>query len=194
MKIEHGIVDRTLFGKGQWDDEPDLIEWSDGELHFRIKRMQFGHLYGYIGVERDHPLYGVPYQEVSYEIPVHCGLTYSDHSRCTICHRDRPKIHWIGFDCAHYNDFSPGLSFNWKVEISSTYKSISYVKGKLSDAAAWIHENYPEGNIKPVDICDLFANCGSLLDLKINNTSFESLEHGASIMEELELEMGSIES
>lgn len=58
------------------------------------------HRCGYVGITKDHSLYGLDYDE----IPVIChgGVTYT--SPTLFGHENETDIFWIGFDCAHYND------------------------------------------------------------------------------------------
>lgn len=60
-------------GPGEWDNEPDKVQYidKDTQLPCLIVRNPFGALCGYVGVRKDHPLFGrsydarVPYNERS---------------------------------------------------------------------------------------------------------------------------------
>jgi len=66
---------------------------------------------GYIGVPPQHPWYGAdckslsysPAAGVSYSVPVHGGLTYSDNKDPSTGERTE-NTWWIGFDTAHRGD------------------------------------------------------------------------------------------
>ena len=64
---------------------------------------RLGHRCGYVGVDKDHALYNVDYQDVWLDENPHGGLTYSGSS-----HGDDYPIAvdywWFGFDCAHFGD------------------------------------------------------------------------------------------
>jgi len=57
---------------------------------------------GYVGVGREHPLFGKEYDEV-HSIKVHGGLTYSDKDirGVTLSGFDTDNLWWFGFDTAH---------------------------------------------------------------------------------------------
>ena len=86
-----------------WEGEPDNAEWVDADtgLHGRIWRNEITHtLCGYVGVTKGE-LMGVDYNRVSMnDYAPHHGLTYSGKEG---------GIWWFGFDCAHSEDFLPGL-------------------------------------------------------------------------------------
>ena len=62
-------------------------------------------------------------------VDVHGGLTYSGKSKPT---HDPDGLWWIGFDCAHAGDLSPGYPNNFGDE---TYKNIDYVEGECCNLA-----------------------------------------------------------
>lgn len=78
--------------------------WTDGAtgLSCLIKRNpSMGHLCGYVGVNKNHHLFGVGYD--GFDINVHGGLTFADYWE------GEGDVWWLGFDCAHAGDFIPGL-------------------------------------------------------------------------------------
>jgi len=113
-------IDKSTWGPGPWQTEPDKEQWQDGKtgLPCLIKRSDFsGGLCGYVGVARGHPWYGVDHGDIRPEPLVHGGLTYSDLCEAgppeqTICHVTEPgepePLWWLGFDCGHAFDISPG--------------------------------------------------------------------------------------
>lgn len=131
----YGVVDKSSWGDGPWQGEPDKAVWVDEEtgLDCMIVRGPSGALCGYVGVGPDHPLHGRDYNEClahgveceerwNHKSPesafdVHGGLTFADRCANTddpskhICHipqEGRPhNVWWFGFDCAHYNDLTP---------------------------------------------------------------------------------------
>jgi len=59
-------VDRSDWAKGPWDNEPDVLEWSDEVtgLDCAILRMPWnGALNGYVAVPEGHPLHGKGYSD-----------------------------------------------------------------------------------------------------------------------------------
>lgn len=139
-------VDRTGWPSGVWDIEPDRKQWQDKEtgLPCLIVRNDFGNLCGYVGVDKLHPLFEMHYDGV--EVSVHGGLTYSSECQHRICHEveNEEKTWWLGFDCSHYGDFSPGLSkYRGFDELNQdiNYKDFSYVEQQCTNLARQI-KNY----------------------------------------------------
>lgn len=127
--------DKTGWGAGPWQTEPDKLQWTDAAtgLPCLIVRNRAGALCGYVGVSEDHPWFKVDYgdhigepctDEYCYEhrpdaiVNVHGGLTYS-----ALCQEGRPegegichipdhgqpdRVWWFGFDCNHAFDIAPG--------------------------------------------------------------------------------------
>lgn len=119
------LFDREKWPEGEWDHEPDKVEWVDDDtgLPCIIHRGRSGAWCGYVAVPPDHPLHGVSYSEGpdSY-IDVHGGLTYSapcgehpddEHDGFGVCHMPEEgqpaDVWWFGFDTAHFMDLQPGL-------------------------------------------------------------------------------------
>lgn len=127
---------RERAGPGPWDHEPDKIQWSDDAtgLPCLIVRGPLGALCGYVGVPEGHPWYGVEFSAVNAE--VHGGLTYS--SPCQhggkICHVPEPgepdNVWWLGFDCAHLGDLTPGAYLD-----DGTYRDVGYVTRETAHLA-----------------------------------------------------------
>lgn len=147
MEMNKGThtVDKSSFGPGPWQDEPDRVEWRyKGYPCLIVRNSLTGALCGYVGVSPTHPAYKQDYNDVPAE--AHGGLTYSDFcdEGGAICHIPKPgesdQIWWLGFDCSHCEDISPGLGklFDqyghppWEV----TYKDLTYVKREVRDLAA----------------------------------------------------------
>lgn len=73
-RLFHGVTDRTGWYPGEWDAEPDKMQWQDetsGYVGLITRHEHFGNLCGYIGVPKSHPLHGSHYGTV-----VHLGKDY----------------------------------------------------------------------------------------------------------------------
>ena len=72
-----GVVDKSTWGDGPWQAEPDKKQWSDPAtgLPCLIVRGPVGALCGYVGVSPDHPLYGKGHDDL--DVEVHGGLTFA---------------------------------------------------------------------------------------------------------------------
>lgn len=147
-------IDKTGWGDGPWNDEPDKEQWTDETTGYAclLKRNKLGALCGYVGIPPGHPWYQISYDDVrvGQDSPdVHGGLTYSDQCQEgpvgeTICHVPGPgepePLWWLGFDCAHAFDLSPGMRAHER-ELGLSYyhhiyRDIGYVKTECASLAA----------------------------------------------------------
>jgi hypothetical protein len=133
-------LDRTGWKAGPWDGEPDYLHWVDEQTDLDcliVRANELGHLCGYVGVPKGHSWHGIGYMKIpEYPGSVHGGLTYSDHCQGRVCHHveGRPEpMWWLGFDCGHSCDHSPGEAAIFKMAASmrgtgGTYRNVQYVK------------------------------------------------------------------
>lgn len=146
-------IDKTTWGDGPWMREPDKDQWTDDAtgLPCLIKRSPVsGALCGYVGVPEGHPWHGKDFMDV--DADVHGGLTYAGLCQDgpeaeTICHVPAPgepePLYWLGFDCAHVMDVSPGMCADLAAmgirppayPFGEFYKSIAYVKAECARLA-----------------------------------------------------------
>lgn len=158
MAGEWTTVDKSDWGPGPWQDEPDKIHWIDPDTDLdclMVRNPSGGNWCGYVAVTEGHPFFGRDYDEchaVGDEyLDVHGGLTYSDfcadtddHSRF-ICHVPEPgrpdRVWWLGFDCAHLFDLSPGYAARypqWPVGPDEVYRDQPYVEAEVRSLARQI--------------------------------------------------------
>lgn len=162
---EYTTVDKSSWPRGEWDGEPDKIQWRDEAtgLPCLIVRSPLGALCGYVGVTNAHAWHGKDYSDaigtcsddcsdgyhyghaIDSLIRVHGGLTFSD--RCSpgedesrgICHVPEPgepdHVWWFGFDCGHHRDLVPGVDAGYR-SYDGCYKNISYVRREVTLLAA----------------------------------------------------------
>lgn len=153
--IEYTTVDKTDWGPGPWQDEPDKRQWQDEDtgLPCLIVRNGSGALCGYVGIAKGHPKFAKEYaDEDVFPLEVHGGLTFSDFCADTedvtrhVCHipdKGEPdKVWWLGFDCSHHMDLSPKYAAidNFPSFESETYKDINYVTQQCKQLAAQLNE------------------------------------------------------
>jgi hypothetical protein len=170
---EYRTIDKSEWGDGPWQQEPDKRQWTDeatGLPCLIVRSRLGGNLCGYVGVPPSHPAHGAAYGPKDYchptnleaaieAIPVHGGLTFAagcghgDEST-SICHIPEPgepdDVWWFGFDCAHYQDYSPGLaatikrfsSPEWmKIRLlDESYRDVSFVENEIRVLAAGLAE------------------------------------------------------
>lgn len=159
-RVEYRTIDKSSWGIGPWQDEPDKMQWQDEEtgLPCLIVRGPVGALCGYVGVAEGHPWHGHEYSKPlrpaeagedewmvdspESRIRVHGGLTFSafcresDDESKGICHRPAPgepdHVWWFGFDCAHCDDHSPLMKSLYGDDI---YRNVEYVQEQCRELA-----------------------------------------------------------
>lgn len=147
--IEYRTIDKSDWMRGPWDDEPDKRQWQDAEtgLPCLIVRGPSGALCGYVGVAPGHPAHGQDYDHV--DVDAHGGLTFwhgcsgGEESR-GICHKpadgEPDHVWWLGFDCAHSGDISPGYAGKYRrVWHEDRYRDIAYVEAEVASLAKQLH-------------------------------------------------------
>lgn len=82
QRLEYrNVVDKSDWPRGEWDNEPDKIQWQDeatGLPCLIVRNNHMGFLCGYVGILKSHPLYGKGYDDVPYDDGPHGGLTYAN--------------------------------------------------------------------------------------------------------------------
>lgn len=144
-------VDKTGWGPGPWDEEPDKVHWVDAATDLdclMVRNRHSGNWCGYVAVTEGHPLFGVDYQEAP-SFDVHGGLTYAnfcmegDDESVGVCHVPLPgrpdHVWWFGFDCAHSCDLRPAAEMRDRAHgwpsMGGTYRDRSYVEGEVRSLA-----------------------------------------------------------
>src|SRR5208282_2578011 len=118
-------MDKSKFGEGIWMTEPDELDWiTSSGFPAYIRRNSMGFLCGYVGVSKDHCLYGKDYENFYY-FDVHGGITFSG----TI-EKYGVELFWIGFDVGHAGDLIPAFKEMNYSNFGATYKDIGYVKNE----------------------------------------------------------------
>jgi hypothetical protein len=155
--IEYRTVDKSKWGPGPWDGEPDKRQWQDKAtgLPCLIVRNPGGALCGYVGLSEGHPLYGKDESDCPHDIDVHGGLTFADFCADTndesrhVCHKPSPEepdhVWWLGFDCSHSGDVRPadhcvrGIGYG-PSSLGESYKTIGYVTRQVESLARQLYE------------------------------------------------------
>lgn len=143
MNQEIKPIDKSKWGEGPWQSEPDRIEWEFKGYPCLMTRTPMGNWCGYVAVPPGHPFFEKGGDSLNLE--VHGGITYADHCRGHICHVPKPgqsdNVWWLGFDCAHAFDGLPGMVAYLKNKdnfFSRGYKDVAYVRGEVERLAAQI--------------------------------------------------------
>lgn len=144
-------IDKSTWGDGPWQHEPDKKQWIDpatGLDCLIVRNSHLGNLCGYVGVPEGHPLFGKAYGEI--DVDVHGGLTFSEKCQPDprgegfgVCHTPelgRGEVYWLGFDCGHAFDLAPAAeAFYRKRGLppfgGSIYRSVAYVERECARLA-----------------------------------------------------------
>jgi hypothetical protein len=155
MAMEGRAIDKSKWGAGPWQDEPDRVDFiAFGFSCFARRHPQHGHWCGYVGVPREHPFYGKPYGDVEGALEFHRGINYS--ALCDeagdICHVPAPgmpaDVWWFGGDFGHGFDLCPGIDARWREAREAfplipelpgmprdTYRALPYVRQNIEHLA-----------------------------------------------------------
>jgi hypothetical protein len=116
----------------EWVNEPNELDFVDADTGYNChieRHDSLKHLCGYVQIPPNHPWNGKGYDDCRMMdgswVTVHGGLTFAGS------HLKDDGQWWIGFDCAHAGDFSPGIESYLRDNRHETYKNIDYVKGEL---------------------------------------------------------------
>lgn len=161
-KREWRHVDKSKWGPGPWQDEPDKIQWIDSATNLdclMVRHEKYGHWCGYVGVPPGHPFHGQHYDKP--DVDVHGGLTFADacheglpegHGICHVPETGRPDDVWW-FDFHHAFDIAPGFEVymketlpaelwadHQKYRTEDTYRDAAYVRNEVESAAKQLKE------------------------------------------------------
>ncbi len=140
-------IDKSEWGDGPWQTEPDRVEWEHAGLPcLAIRNEAFGNWCGYAAVPPGHALHGQSYNDV--DVEAHGGLTYASACSGHICHVPKPgepdDVWWFGFDCGHAWDVAPGMEARsrafgyapmFTADRESSYKTLAYVQAETNRLA-----------------------------------------------------------
>ena len=141
-ELQESWVDKSSWGPGPWQQEPDRIEWRGKRPLplFDSTRRIWGSMWLCRGTGKP-PWYMMYYNEVPAE--VHGGLTYGDMCRpeSHICHtktKDDFEPYWLGFDTGHFGDLCPGANATYAHLGGGTlfpgrYRDVGYVKAEIEN-------------------------------------------------------------
>jgi hypothetical protein len=154
---EARYLDRTGWRSGEWNGEPDRIEWRDARavpvLPCLIVRGPRGALCGYVGVPEGHPWHGRDMAALWGEDgpDVHGGVTYAEPCQAggRICHVPLPgesdRVWWVGFDCGHAWDEMPAETDPFWRSPDQSYRDVRYVRREVERLADQAREAVGRG-------------------------------------------------
>lgn len=159
MEREYRTIDKSEWGDGPWQAEPDKVQWKDtatGLPCLAVRHRSSGHWCGYVGVAEGHPSFGRDYDDVPAD--VHGGLTFASHCQEGpeaeaegVCHIPDPgqpdRVWWLGFDCAHGGDLTPAHEARMAEYPglrpflrAGVYRDLEYVRGECAGLAKQLAE------------------------------------------------------
>jgi hypothetical protein len=152
-------LDKTAWGEGPWQHEPDRAEWRDeatGLPCLALRHEHYGHWCGYVAIPADHPWNDA---DDLYDVETHGEITYGP-ARCQpereerlpwlrVCHTPQPgesdDVRWVGFDCGHQGyhdpDYEPGSDWNPR---GATYRDLTYVEAQCALLAKQAKAEIPD--------------------------------------------------
>lgn len=141
---EVAIIDKSKWGDGPWQAEPDRAEWEyAGFPCLAVRHSRSGHWCGYVGVPPNHPLHGK-----SYDVPnvaIHGGLTYAAACDGHVCHVPKAgepeNVWWFGFDCQHSGDLAPGTPKEFRLYEDWDYMTLLRVQNETNRLAEQLKEH-----------------------------------------------------
>lgn len=149
-------LDKSAWGDGPWQDEPDELGWQDQETGLPcaiIRAPITGSLCGYVGVPPGHPLFGWRYDDpLPMALAVHGEITWSG----ALPNQRDTTHHYFGFDCAHCDDYMPAMVAKLRQlsliddrflplaattfsSFGETYRTIDFVKAECARLAKQLH-------------------------------------------------------
>jgi hypothetical protein len=148
-QIDRTPIDKSNWGQGPWQTEPDRIEWEHaGRPCLMVRHPRLGHWCGYAAVDPGHTLHGADYNTLHFgggedDWWPHGGLTYASLCAHNICHVPKPgepdDVWWFGFDCAHSGDISPGMRSEYRMNMPyDTYRDAAYVQRETNRLAEYL--------------------------------------------------------
>lgn len=146
MNEIRGLVDKSAWGPGPWQDEPDRVEWIAFGFACLITRTEYpGNLCGYLAVPEGHPWFEKGYADIHAQ--VHGGVNYAAHCSGKVCHTPEPgmpdHVWWLGFDCGHGFDLMPAMVAELRehgfrsapILESWEYRDLAYVRANVEALA-----------------------------------------------------------
>ncbi|MBD2629642.1 hypothetical protein [Trichormus variabilis] len=142
-------MDKSAWADGEWQQEPDRIEWVFLGFPCLILRHEGSWLCGYVGIPPTHPYYGKDMLDIEIKaLQVHKKITFSEASHHgddprAVCHQLLPKTDdywWLGFDCSHSEDVFPRIINFYNFPSKASYKNVEFVKTQVEFLARQLNQ------------------------------------------------------
>lgn len=143
-KLTQPPIDKTQWGPGPWQTEPDHLHvWDRGFIELIERNPGMGNLCGYLGVFPGHPWHGLSLAQLNELAEPHGGFSWSAENCSDVVGLSTKKAagHWfVGFDCGHAWDLSPGMRKYYShlskldvqaMERDQVYRSWNFVRAEV---------------------------------------------------------------
>ena len=157
--IEYRFLDKSEWGDGPWQSEPDKIQWPDertGLPCLILRHPKHGGLCGYVGVAEGHPYFGMDAETInsrvmSAQVIDYADLCSDDGDQHGICHvvedGENDRVWWMGFSCAFsWGSLLPLYTAPALINAGAPappksyhYRSVPYVRQQVTLLAAEVH-------------------------------------------------------
>lgn len=133
--------------QGKWNNEPDILELDNRGYHMVVLRNpMMGNLNGYVGVNINHPSFGLHYDHKKMDhVMVHGGITYAGNGGYMPFAPFKRNYWYFGFDTAHAGDLVPQLTLinhsipelgelmeRFESLMKPTYRDLNYVSDQVN--------------------------------------------------------------
>lgn len=137
---------KTVLDKRPWEGEPNYTRFKTTHGYWaEVKRHpSLYHLCGYLHIPKDHPVYDWDSEKIERVFMAYGGITYNKRTESKLV---------IGFDCAHADDFVPGVFASllairvkdqdridslYDTMKPEDYKTVQFVKDKLESLSVQV--------------------------------------------------------
>lgn len=138
------------------ETEGDFLEWVDEKTQYKcyaVRNAKFKTWCGYVGVPKEHFLYGLNPATQEFIADVHGGVTYLGFAHCLNILEEKPDF-LIGFDCCHASDLQPfGSDAVINITGYATYKTLEFVKKECEKLA----DELFDCDKREKDLCALYV-------------------------------------
>lgn len=164
---------KMLINDRPWENEPNYVRFkTESRLWAEIKRHPtLLHLCGYLHIPKAHPVYNWKAEDVESNLHAYGGITYNQKNASKLV---------IGFDCAHADDFSPGV-----------FASLLAIRFKAGDNTDSLFDNYKPTDYKTIEfvkkeIQKLDKQVEEALNIWILSVAKEALRSGVKLTDVFE--------
>lgn len=163
MIIEPEVIDGECVRVNEWEQEENEYEFvSHGYDCYIWRNPELKFLCGYVRLPDGHPalqftcdkptgLSGMEYDYNKLDVNIHGGVTFFGHLNV-----QKKDGVWVGFDCGHAYDYTPGfaeilkkIGSNRVWGLDEIYRNVDYVKDECSELARQLKEMETKALVAP---------------------------------------------